>query len=85
MKFIDEKGRLFGKWNIIDFLVVIFILCLTPMGYYAWKLCKAPKTTIGVIEINWEQKYNEESAKHNEEVQKIKTFCKEHKRASICR
>ena len=26
MKIIDEKGRLLGKINVIDFLVVIFFL-----------------------------------------------------------
>ncbi|MBL7196524.1 MAG: DUF4330 domain-containing protein, partial [Candidatus Omnitrophica bacterium] len=38
MKIIDEKGRLFGKINIIDFLVIIFLLSLTPMFYFANKI-----------------------------------------------
>ena len=29
MKIIDEKGRLFGKINVIDFMVVLFLLSLT--------------------------------------------------------
>lgn len=38
MKIIDEKGRLFGKINVIDFLVIIFFLSLTPMFYYGYKI-----------------------------------------------
>ncbi len=40
MKVIDEKGRLFGKINIIDFLVIIFLLSLTPMFYFGYKISK---------------------------------------------
>ncbi len=57
---IDTKGRLFGKVNIIDFIVLLFLIGLIPMLYYGYKLAKVPKTH--VIEINWEQKYNEEIA-----------------------
>lgn len=38
MKIIDEKGRIFGKINIIDALVIIFFLCLTPMFYFGHKI-----------------------------------------------
>ena len=38
MKIIDEKGRLFGKINVIDFLVIIFLLSLTPMFYFGYKI-----------------------------------------------
>ena len=38
MKLIDEKGRLFGKINVIDFLVVLFLLCLMPMFYFGYKI-----------------------------------------------
>lgn len=38
MKIIDENGRLLGKINIIDFLVLLFLLCLTPMFYYTHKI-----------------------------------------------
>lgn len=74
MKIIDDKGMFFGKINIIDFLVLLFILCFLPMLWYGWKIYNRPPPP----QINWEQKYNEEVAK-------IKTFCNEHKRASICR
>ncbi len=33
MKLIDEKGKIFGKINLIDFLVILFLLGLTPIFY----------------------------------------------------
>lgn len=38
MKMIDEKGRLFGKINVIDFLVIIFLFSLTPVFYFGYKI-----------------------------------------------
>lgn len=38
MKVIDKNGMLFGKINIIDFLVVVFIICLTPMFYFGYRI-----------------------------------------------
>ena len=46
MKIIDEKGRLFGKVNIIDFLVVLFVFFLIPMFYFGYKLYN--KNSIGI-------------------------------------
>ncbi len=63
IKIIDNRGMVFGKINIIDLLVVIFILCLTPMLWYGYKLFKAPKGLPPPPSINWEQKYEEEIAK----------------------
>lgn len=37
-KFIDEKGMLFGKINIIDFLVLVVIFCFIPMIYFGHKI-----------------------------------------------
>ena len=36
MKLIDEKGRLFGKINLIDLLVVLLIVAV--LAAVAWKL-----------------------------------------------
>ncbi len=33
MKFIDDKGKVFGKINIIDFLVILFLIGLAPVFY----------------------------------------------------
>ena len=38
MKLIDEKGRLFGKINIIDFMVVLFLLCFITTLYMGYKI-----------------------------------------------
>ena len=43
MRVIDEKGKLFSKINIIDFLVVLFLLCLLPAFYFGYQvLTKIP-------------------------------------------
>ena len=36
MKIIDEKGRLFGKLNLIDLLVIV--LLIAAVAAVAWKL-----------------------------------------------
>lgn len=38
MKIIDDKGRLLGKINVIDFLVITFFISLTPMFYLGYKI-----------------------------------------------
>ncbi|MDD4910356.1 MAG: DUF4330 domain-containing protein [Candidatus Omnitrophica bacterium] len=38
MKVIDDKGRLFGKINIIDFLALVFLVCLLPIFYLGYKV-----------------------------------------------
>ena len=61
MKFIDDKGRLFGKWNIIDFIVCVFLLSLLPMFFYVPKILQnaEEKRRQQAPPINWEQKYQE--------------------------
>lgn len=44
MRIIDEKGRLFGKVNIIDFLVILFLISLTPIFYFAYKILNKTRT-----------------------------------------
>ncbi len=38
MKMIDEKGRLFGKINVIDFLAIMFLLFFLPVFYFGYRL-----------------------------------------------
>ena len=40
MKIIDNRGGLFGKINIIDFLVILFLFSLLPMFFFSWKAFK---------------------------------------------
>lgn len=49
-KIIDDRGRLFGKINVIDFLMLLFLLCLTPMFYFGYKIIH--KQPIKKSEIN---------------------------------
>ena len=37
MKFIDEKGKVFGKINFFDFLVILFLVGLMPIFYFGNK------------------------------------------------
>lgn len=38
MTIIDEKGMLFEKINVIDFMVIVFLLSLIPMLYFGYKI-----------------------------------------------
>ena len=38
MKIIDEKGRLFGRINIFDFLVILFLFCFIPLFYFGYDI-----------------------------------------------
>lgn len=38
MRVINDKGMLFGKINIIDFLVILFFICGIIMFYYGYKV-----------------------------------------------
>ena len=40
MKAIDDKGRIFGKINVIDFLVIVIVLVLIPGFYVGQKLMR---------------------------------------------
>lgn len=43
MKMIDEKGRIFGKLNIIDFIFVVLLLSIIPVFYYGNRLTATKK------------------------------------------
>jgi len=40
---IDEKGRIFGKVNIIDFIFVVLLLSVIPVFYYGNRLTAMKK------------------------------------------
>lgn len=46
MKIIDEKGRIFGKINVIDFLVVLFLVFLMPMFYFGYKILNTKQVVV---------------------------------------
>ncbi len=38
MRIIDKRGKILGKVNLIDFLTVLFALCLLPGFYFGYKI-----------------------------------------------
>jgi len=55
MKIIDEQGRLFGKVNIIDFIIISFLFFLIPTFYIEHKiLSRIPeiKREFAIVELN---------------------------------
>jgi len=46
MAFLDDQGRLFGRVNLIDAGVALFVLVLIPLGYGAWLLFRTPDPVI---------------------------------------
>ena len=76
---INDKGMLFGnRINIIDLMVAIFFLCLTPMFWFGYKLFKPQLKTTIEIQISEYEQLGIINAR-------VKDFCREHKRASICK
>ncbi len=55
MKLIDEKGRLFGLLNVIDFMVLFFVMGLLPMSYYTYKIYKRTQEISRSAAINASQ------------------------------
>ena len=42
MALIDDRGRVFGKINLIDLALIVFALMLVPLGYGAYLLFRTP-------------------------------------------
>jgi hypothetical protein len=41
MAIVDERGRLFGRWNLLDLALLVLLLGLIPLGYAAFVLFRA--------------------------------------------
>jgi hypothetical protein len=50
MPLIDDRGRLFGKVNLIDALVGLVVLLLIPLAYGAFLLFRVPAPSIASLE-----------------------------------
>lgn len=50
MPFIDDRGRVFGRINLIDALVLLFVVLLIPLAYGTALLFRAPNPRITAIE-----------------------------------
>lgn len=49
MTVIDERGALFGRFNLIDAAVAMFVLVLVPMGYVAYRVFRVPPPVIASV------------------------------------
>lgn len=71
-QFIDKKGRLFGKINVIDFLVLVFILCLMPVFYFGYKIIDKPLPPPPPPTITLNKKeYEERQQQHKQALEKL--------------
>ncbi len=52
MAVIDDRGRLFGKVNLIDFALIVFVLVLVPLGYGAYLLFRTPPPRLIAVTPN---------------------------------
>ena len=50
MTIVDERGRLFGRFNLIDAGVVILVLVLVPLAYAAYLLFRPEPVKIASVE-----------------------------------
>lgn len=50
MPLIDDRGRLFGRWNVIDAAVLGLVLLLIPVAYGASLLFRTPTPTVTAVE-----------------------------------
>ncbi len=49
MPLLDDRGRLFGKLNLIDAAVAAVVLLLIPLGYAAYLLFQPPVPTVTAV------------------------------------
>lgn len=42
MSMIDDRGRVFGRWNLVDALLVLLLIVAIPAGYAAHRLFRDP-------------------------------------------
>ena len=49
MAIIDERGALFGRFNVIDATVALFVVVLVPMGYVAYRAFRIPPPIIASV------------------------------------
>jgi hypothetical protein len=50
MAIVDERGRLFGRLNLADSVLVVLFLILLPLGYGSWLLFRSPPARLTAVE-----------------------------------
>src|SRR3954465_12181904 len=67
MSIIDERGRLFGRLNVVDAAVVLLLIAIVPVGYGAYLLFRAPVPRLTDLAPNtFAQGPNLQTAVHGE-------------------
>ncbi len=46
MPILDDRGRLFGRVNLIDAALVLVLLVLIPLAYVSWFFLKTPQVVL---------------------------------------
>ena len=49
MGVIDDRGTLFGRFNLIDAAAVLFVVVLVPLSYFAYRVFRVPAPTIASV------------------------------------
>ena len=50
MTLVDAEGRLLGRWNLVDAVVVVLAIGLIPIGYAAYALFRTPAPVLTAVE-----------------------------------
>src|SRR5262245_16219279 len=50
MRLVDNDGRLFGRVNLVDALVVLFVVGLIPVAYASMQLFRSPTPHLRSVE-----------------------------------
>lgn len=50
MTLVDEHGRVFGRYNLVDLMLAVVVLGLIPLGYGAYALFRTPAPRLTGIE-----------------------------------
>lgn len=50
MPLIDDRGRIFGRFNLIDLAITVLLLGLIPLAYGSYALFRTPPPTLTAIE-----------------------------------
>jgi hypothetical protein len=59
MAIIDEHGRMFGRWNLLDAALVILMIGLIPLGYAAYLLFREQPPRLVSVTPNQLEQANE--------------------------
>jgi len=50
MTLVDAEGKLFGRWNFVDAIVLVLLLAIGPVGYAAYVLFRTPDPRLVAVE-----------------------------------